>query len=166
MKKNHSMEKNIGLKVKVFSNLIWKFGERITAQGITLIVSIILARLLSPKDYGAVALIMIFITIADVFVSNGFGNALIQKADADNLDFSSVFYMNIFISLILYALIFLGAPLIASFFELPVMCPALRVLGVRVIVAAINSVQQAYVARNMLFKHFFMQHYLEHYFLV
>lgn len=155
MKKNHSMEKNIGLKVKVFSNLIWKFGERITAQGITLIVSIILARLLSPKDYGAVALVMIFITIADVFVSNGFGNALIQKADADNLDFSSVFYMNIFISLILYALIFLGAPLIASFFELPVMCPALRVLGVRVIVAAINSVQQAYVARNMLFKHFF-----------
>ena len=66
-------------KSKVFSGLIWKFGERITAQLISLLVSIILARLLSPDEYGAVAIVMIFITLANVFVSSGFGNALIQK---------------------------------------------------------------------------------------
>ena len=93
------------VKKQVFSGLIWKFGERITAQLVSLIVSIILARLLSPDDYGAVALVMVFITIANVFVSHGFGNALIQKKDADNLDFSSVFYINVGISIILYFLL-------------------------------------------------------------
>lgn len=142
-------------KKKILSSLAWKFGERITAQLISLLVSIILARILSPTDYGAVALVMIFIAIADVFVTNGFGSALIQKKDADNLDFSSVFYINILISMVLYVIIFLLAPLIADFYDLPVLCPGLRVLGIRIIVAAINSVQQAYVSRNMLFKKFF-----------
>ena len=142
-------------KSKVLSGLIWKFCERITAQLISLVVSIILARLLAPGDYGAVALVMVFITIANVFVSSGLGAALIQKEDADNLDFSSVFYINIAISIVLYVIIFITAPFIADFYDLPVMKPALRVLGIRIIVAAINSVQQAYVSRNMLFKKFF-----------
>ena len=142
-------------KSKVFSGLIWKFGERITAQLISLIVSIILARLLSPSEYGAVALVMVFITIANVFVSNGLGAALIQKKDADQLDFSSVFYINILLSTILYLIIFFTAPIIADFYELSIMTPALRILGIRIIVAAINSVQQAFVSRNLLFKRFF-----------
>lgn len=146
-------DKNI--RNKVFSGIIWKFSERITAQLITLIVSIILARILSPSDYGAVALVMVFISLANVFVSSGLGLALIQKRDADNLDFSSVFYINIFISIVLYLIIYLTAPIIADFYELSVMCPVLRVLGIRIIVAAINSVQHAYVSRNMLFKRFF-----------
>lgn len=143
------------IKKKVFSGLFWKFGERITAQIISLVVSVILARMLSPSDYGAVALVMVFITIANVFVSNGFGSALIQKKDADNLDFSSVFFINIGISIILYLLLFALAPFVADFYNLPIMCPALRVLGIRIIIAAINSIQQAYVSRNMLFKRFF-----------
>lgn len=142
-------------KKKVFSGLFWKFGERITAQIISLVVSVILARMLSPSDYGAVALVMVFITIANVFVSNGFGSALIQKKDADNLDFSSVFFINIGISIILYLLLFVLAPVVADFYNLPIMCPAVRVLGIRIIIAAINSIQQAYVSRNMLFKRFF-----------
>lgn len=143
------------IKKKVFSGLFWKFGERITAQIISLVVSVILARMLSPSDYGAVALVMVFITIANVFVSSGFGSALIQKKDADNLDFSSVFFINLGISIILYLVLFVSAPVIADFYNLPIMCPALRVLGIRIIVAAINSIQQAYVSRNMLFKRFF-----------
>lgn len=143
------------IKGKVFSGLFWKFGERITAQVISLAVSVILARMLSPADYGAVALVMVFITIANVFVSNGFGSALIQKKNADNLDFSSVFYINIAISIVLYGIIYVSAPFIADFYDLAVMKPALRVLGIRIIVAAINSIQQAYVSRNMLFKRFF-----------
>lgn len=143
------------VKSKIFSGLIWKFGERITAQLVSLFVSIILARLLSPDDYGAVAIVMVFITIANVFVSNGFGNALIQKKDADNLDFSSVFYINLAIGIVLYLIIFGASPFIAGFYGMPILKPALRVLGVRIIVASINSVQHAYISRNMLFKRFF-----------
>lgn len=142
-------------KNTVLSGLFWKFGERITAQFVSLLVSIILARLLSLDDYGTVALIMVFITIANVFVSSGFGNALIQKKNADNLDFSSVFYINIAVSLVLYAVIFMCAPFVASFYKMPVLSPALRVLAIRIPVAAINSIQHAYVSRNMLFKRFF-----------
>lgn len=143
------------MKKEIFSGLFWKFGERITAQVISLLVSIILARLLLPSDYGAVALMMVFITIADVFVSSGFGSALIQKQDVDNIDYSSVLYISLAISVILYILLFFSAPLIAGFYDLPVMCPALRVLGIRLIIAAVNSVQQAYVSKNMMFQRFF-----------
>lgn len=142
-------------KSEVISGLLWKFGERITAQMISFMVSIILARLLSPSDYGAVALVMVFITLANVFVSSGFGNALIQKQDIDNLDYSSVLYISLGISAIIYAVVFLAAPWIAGFYRIPVMCPTLRVLGIRLIVAAVNSVQQAYVSRNMMFQRFF-----------
>ena len=91
---------------KVLSGLFWKFGERISAQLVTFIVSIVLARLLSPDDYGNIALVTVFITIANVFVVNGFGSALIQKQEADNVDFSSVFYANIVFSCFLYVIIF------------------------------------------------------------
>lgn len=148
------MEQNT-IKNKIFSGLLWKFGERITAQLVSLVISIILARLLSPEDYGAVAIVMIFITILNVFVSNGLGNALIQKKEVDNLDFSSVFYINVFIGTILYLILFFSAPYIAGFYKMPVLTPGLRVLGLRIVFASVNSVQQAYVSRNMLFKRFF-----------
>ncbi|MBR1815761.1 MAG: lipopolysaccharide biosynthesis protein [Lachnospiraceae bacterium] len=140
---------------KIFSNLMWKFSERILAQGVTFVVTLCLARLLMPKDYGVVALALIVINIAEVFTVAGFGNALIQKKDADDLDFSSVFYFNIFFSVILYFLIFISAPLISGFFDNPELSKVIRVLAVRVPVAAVNSVQQAYVSRNMMFKRFF-----------
>lgn len=143
------------MKEKVIAGLFWKFGERISAQLVSLIVSIVLARLLDPTDYGAVALVMVFITIANVFVSNGFGNALIQKKDADMLDFSSVFYINILLGIILYCNLFYISPYIADFYNMPILNPALRVLAIRIPIASINSVQHAYVSRNMLFKRFF-----------
>ena len=149
------METNKNEKNAVISGLIWKFGERITAQVISLLVSIILARLLTPADYGAVALVMVFITIANVFVTSGLGSSLVQKKDADNIDFSSVFYINIGVSCVLYLIIFCSAPFISEFYDLPILKPTLRVLGLRIIVAAINSVQHAYVSRHMLFKRFF-----------
>lgn len=148
-------ETNKLLKKKIISSLIWKFGERITAQIVSFIVSVVLARMLLPADYSVVALVMVFITIANVFVSNGFGSALIQKKDADNLDFSSVFYINIAISLVLYTVLFFAAPYIASFYSMPVLSLVVRILGIRIIIAAVNSIQQAYVSREMLFKRFF-----------
>lgn len=149
------MKTNNNLKNKVMSALLWKFAERIAAQLVTFIVSIVLARLLSPDDYGAIALVMIFITIANVFVVNGFGSALIQKKNTDNVDFSSVFYFNIAFSIFLYFLLFITSPYIATFYSMEILSPVLRVLGLRIIVAGVNSVQQAYVSRNMLFKRFF-----------
>lgn len=140
---------------KVFSGLFWKFGERISSQLVSFIVSVILARLISPDEYGTISLVLIFINIAEVFVTNGFGSALIQKLDADNTEFSSVFYINIVFSLFLYLIIFFVSPFISVFYDSKVLLPALRVLGLRIPIAAVNSVQQAYVSRKMMFKKFF-----------
>ncbi|MCH5251745.1 MAG: lipopolysaccharide biosynthesis protein [Lachnospiraceae bacterium] len=147
--------KEEGLQKKVLSGLVWKFGERIGAQAVSFIVSMILARLLLPKDYGVVAMITIFIEIANVFVVSGFGQSLIQKKDADRLDFSSVFYFSVTMSWALYALVFFCAPFVASFYKQPILIPILRVMALKLPLAGVNSVQQAYVQKNMLFKRFF-----------
>ncbi len=139
----------------ILVNLIWKFSERVLAQLVTFIVSIVLARLLLPDDYGVIAMTLVFITVADVFVTSGFGNALIQKKDADNIDFSSVFYFNIGFSLPMYLLLVAAAPYIAEYYNYPIIDPVLKIMGIRVIFSGINSVQQAYVSRNMIFKKFF-----------
>ena len=113
---------------KVISSLFWKFAERIGAQSVNLIISIILARLIVPEEYGTIALTTIFITISNVFVESGLGTALIQKKDADDLDFSSVFYCNIVISVLVYLIIFICAPIIAKFYNANILVPVLRVL--------------------------------------
>lgn len=144
-----------GLQKKVFSGLFWKFGERIGAQAVSFLVSVILARLLLPSDYGVVALITIFIDIANVFVSSGFGSALVQKKDADEIDFSSVFYFSIVMSWFLYAVVFVLAPAAAGFYGQPILTPVLRVMALKLPLAGINSVQHAYVQKHMMFKRFF-----------
>ena len=93
------------MKSGVLSNLMWKFAERISAQLISTVVSIILARLLAPEDYGMISMVMIFIAIANVFVSDGLGTALIQKKDATVVDFFSVLYFNIGFSILLYLIL-------------------------------------------------------------
>lgn len=142
-------------KVQVIQGAFWKFAERIAAQIVSLVVSIVLARLLSPSEYGTISLVMVFITIANVFVNSGFGQALIQKKDADSLDFSSVFYFSLGFTTILYLLLFFLAVPIAKFYDMPVLVSVLRVLSLSVPIMGINSVQQAYVARRMQFKLFF-----------
>lgn len=139
----------------ILNNFLWKFGERISAQMVSLIVSIVLARLLSPEDYGSVAIIMVFITIANVLVSSGFSTALIQKKDADEVDFSSVFYFSILFSILLYIILFVAAPWISEWYGMPILKSTLRVLGIRIIIGGVNSVQHAYVSRKMMFKKFF-----------
>ena len=140
---------------EVFSGLFWKFSERMSSQIVSFVISILLARLLSPDEYGVISLILIFITIAEVFVTNGLGSALIQKIDANNVEFSSVFYLNIVFSIFLYLIIYFCSPYIALFYGSEVLLPTLRVLGLRIPIAAVNSVQQAYVSKKMMFKKFF-----------
>ena len=139
----------------VASNLIWRFLERCGAQGVTFVVSIILARLLDPEVYGTIALVTVFITILNVFVDSGFGTALIQKKDADDTDFSTVFYFNIVFSIILYLLMFFAAPLIARFYENPDLILITRVLSLSILISGARNVQQAYVSKKLMFKKFF-----------
>lgn len=140
---------------KVLSNLIWRFAERCGAQGVSFIVSIILARLLAPSVYGTIALVTVFTTILQVFVDSGMGNALIQKKDADKLDFSTVFFFNIFVCCILYIGMFFAAPYIANFYNDNSLIGIVRILSLTIIISGVKNVQQAYVSRNMLFKRFF-----------
>ena len=139
----------------ITSNFFWRFAERILAQLVTLVVSVILARILIPEDYGVVALVTVFISIMQIFIDSGLGTALVQKKDADDIDFSSVFFFNIFISVTLYCLLFAASPLIAFFYSNYELVPLIRVSGIILLIAGIKNVQQAYVSRNMLFKNFF-----------
>lgn len=140
----------------VFTNFFWKFLERCGSQGVTFIVSIVLARLLAPEVYGTIALVTVFTTLLQVFVNSGLGNALIQKKDSDDLDFSTVFYFNIFLSLALYLLMFVLSPYIAAFYGEAALTPVLRVLSLTILFSGIRNVQQAYVSRKMIFKKFFV----------
>ena len=139
----------------VFSNFIWRYLERIGAQGVTFVVSVILARILDPAVYGTVAIVTVFTTIMQVFVDSGMGNALIQKKDADDVDFSSVFYFNLLICALLYLVMFFVAPFIALFYEMPELTNLIRVMSLILIISGVKNVQQAYVSKHMLFKKFF-----------
>jgi len=143
------------IKLDVFSSFIWKFMELIGTQGIHFVISIILARLLSPEDYGVIAIVTIFITISSVLVQGGFNSSLIQKKDADEIDFSSVFFLNIIVSVVLYLVLFFATPSIALFYNEPKLVPVLRILGIKLIITALNSVQSAIISKNLKFKHYF-----------
>lgn len=143
-------------KKAIIGGIFWSLSERTAAQFVTVIVGIVLARLLTPIEYGTVSLVTIFVAIANVFVTDGFGTALIQKEKSDNLDFSTVFYFGILFSIGLYIALFYAAIPIAKFYDMPILVPILRVLSIKVPISAINSVQQAYVSRKMLFKKFFL----------
>ena len=140
---------------EVLSNFLWCFAERSGAQIVTFLVSIVLARLLMPEDYGTIALVTVFTTIMQVFVDSGLSTALIQKKDADDLDFSSVFYFNFAVCIILYLVMFFAAPLIAAFYKMPELTPVVRVISLTIVISGVKGVQQSYVSCNMLFKRFF-----------
>ena len=144
------MEKKI-----VFKNFIWRFAERCGAQLVTFIVSIVLARILAPEDYGTIALVTVFTTILQVFVDSGLGTALIQKKEADDLDFSSVFFFNFAVCIILYIGMFIAAPFIAEFYNDSSLTSVVRVISLTIVISGVKGIQQAYVSRNMMFKRFF-----------
>ena len=143
-------------KQKVAGGLVWSYGERIMAQLVSLIVSIVLARLLDPENYGVISIVMIFITFCDAIVTGGFGNAIVQKKDADELDVNTMLCCSVATSILLYIIIFCAAPYIASFYNMPIIRPILRVLGLRLLISGVNSIQRAWIQKRMLFKRFFI----------
>lgn len=139
----------------VLSNFIWRFLERCGAQIVAFVVQIILARILEPSAYGTVALITVFTAILQVFVDSGLGSSLIQKKDADDLDYSTVFYTNMFLCIVLYTGLFFCAPLIAKFYDSMDLIPYIRVLGITILISGVKGIQQSFVSKNMIFKKFF-----------
>ena len=139
----------------VATNFIWRFAERTGARIVSFVVSMILARILAPEHYGSIALVTVITNVLQVFVDSGMGNALIQKKDADELDFSTVFYFNVVLCFLLYLGVFAFAPFIAKFYDDITLTPVIRVLGLTIVISGVKNVQQAYVSKTMQFKRFF-----------
>lgn len=137
---------------KIISSLIWKFSERFFTQIVSFIISLILARILLPEEYGIIAMVNVFIVIANVFATSGFSSALIQKKDANDKDFSTMFYCSLVLSLILYFLIFMIAPLISKFYDEQSLTLIIRIFSIQIPIAAYNSILNAIVANRMNFR--------------
>lgn len=142
-------------KNNVVSSLLWNFLERGGTQGVQLIIQIILARLLGPEVFGIIAIVLVFVNLAQVFITTGFNTAIIQKKEIDDKELSSVFYLNLTISIFLYLVMFLSAPIIGDFYNAPELIPLLRVLSLIIFPGAINSIQIAIISRNLMFKKMF-----------
>lgn len=140
------------LQKKIKNGLIWVFLERIGSKAIQFILQLLLARILVPEDYGLCALLLVFINIATILINSGFPTALIQKADSKSIDYSSVFYFSLTISIIVYILLFVYAPFIASLFGDSRISFLLRILSISLITGSYNSVQIAFLSKQLLFK--------------
>ena len=146
---------NSQLKKSAFIGMIWKLAERVGAQVVTLAISIILARLLTPDDYSIVGIVNIFFAFCNIFIIGGFNTALIQKKDADKQDYSSVLWVSLAISGALYAALFITAPWIGALYHKPLLSPVFRVMGITLIIDAVKAVVYAYVSNQLQFKKFF-----------
>lgn len=142
-------------KNTVAAGLFWKLAERFGVQGVQFVLQILLARLLDPEHYGVLSLMVIFTTLANVFIQNGFNTSLIQNKDVKEEDYSSVFWVVLAIASALYGVLFLCAPIIADYYNMPDIISPFRVLLLVLFPGAVNSIQLAKVRRNMDFKQVF-----------
>lgn len=139
-------------KSKVFTGVIWASVQRFGTMIISFVTNIVLARLLTPDDFGTVGMLLLFLAIANTFVDSGFGSALIQKKDANQTDFSTVFFINFGLSVVVYAILFFGAPWVAGFYDVEILRPLLRVQGLVLILNAFCIIQTAILRKKMDFR--------------
>lgn len=140
------------LRDKTISGIFWSLMQNVGGNGITFIVMIILARLLTPEIFGLIGMLMIFIQVSQALVVAGFNQALIQKKDTDEEDYSSVFWINLLISMLLYGILFFCAPLIADFYQQPILIDLVRALSLVFVINAFSYVQEARLSKEMRFK--------------
>lgn len=140
------------LKQKAVSGVIWSVTERFSAAGLQFLVMIIMARLLSPADYGLVAMLQIFIAVSQSLIDSGFSQALIRKKDRTQTDLSTAFYFNIVVGLFLYFVLFFSAPLIADFYEVPELVNITRVIALGLLFNSLTVVQLALLSININFR--------------
>lgn len=132
--------------------IIWSTVERLSVQGVQFILSMILARYLLPSDYGLIAMLNIFLAVSQTFIDSGFGNALIQKQDRTETDYSTVFYFNLTLSILLYIMLFFAAPIIASFYEEPLLKLVLRVSALSLVINSASLIQLTKLRIELDFK--------------
>lgn len=140
---------------KVVSNIAWKFTEKLSTNVAGFVVSLVLARLLEPRVYGMLALVTIITSILQIFVDSGLGVSLIQKKNADDVDFSTVFYFNIGFSLLIYLGVYAVAPQIAKFYNFEELTPVIRVLALTLVLSPLKNIQQSYISKTLQFRMFF-----------
>ena len=143
-------EKN--LKQKAASGMVWTSIQRFAGMGIQFISGIVLARLLTPYDYGCIGMLSIFMVLAEAFIDGGFGSALIQKKKPTQDDYSTIFWWNLGMAVLMYAILFVSAPAIANFYNIPLLCNVLRVQGFVLFIYAFNIVQRNQLRKNLNFK--------------
>lgn len=143
------------LREKTINGFIWQFAQKILAQLLSFVITIILARLLTPEDYGVVALACMFNVLVGIFVSGSMDAALVQKKDADDLDYNTVFFSSLFMSFVIYGVIYFGSPYFAEIYHNHQICSIMRVLALTMPIGAFTMVQSAIVTRRMEFKKFF-----------
>jgi teichuronic acid exporter len=142
----------MSLKQKTTSGLLWSFIDSVSNQVILFIVGIILARILSPKEFGLIGMLTIFIAVSQLFINSGFSQALIRKKNPSQTDYSTVFYFNLIISIICFLILFFSAGLISRFFDEPQLKPLVKVMGLSIVFNAFNIIQQTILSRRIDFK--------------
>jgi teichuronic acid exporter len=140
------------LKQKTISGMFWSFSDSFVTQSVQFIVGLILARLLSPAEFGLIGMITVFLAVSQSFIDSGFGQALIRKKDANDIDFSTVFYFNFLAGVILFVIFYLAAPAIASFYKEQELKPLARVLGLILLINATSITQRTILTRRVDFK--------------
>lgn len=140
------------LKSKTQKGLVWSFVERFATQGVQFLFGLILARLLSPEDYGTIAMPLVFLAVAQCFIDSGFSTALIRKPDLTEDDLSTAFYFNIGVGVICYFALFVSSPLIADFYNTPILADLLKVTALATLFNPLCTVQQAILTRKIDFK--------------
>ena len=143
---------NDSLKKDTTNGVVWSAIERFSAQGVQFLIGLILARLLTPTEFGIIGMLAIFISVSNVFVDSGFSSALIQNQQRTEKDFSTAFYFNLGIGLVCYAILFLISPIVADFFNTPILNPILRVLAFTVFINSLIVVQIAKLTIKIDFK--------------
>ena len=150
------MNDNSNLKKESIKGFIWRVVQNVSTQLMSLIISIVLARILLPSDYGTIGLTSTFIAILNVFVSTGFTSALVQKKEIDEIDKSSMFYFSVTVGIFLYLIVFFFAPMVASFYKTEILTSVLRIQGISLVIASLFSVHNAIIMRNLQFKKSFI----------
>jgi teichuronic acid exporter len=150
---NQAHEKErMSLKERTITGLFWSLVDSIANQGVQFVVGIILARLLSPREFGLVGMLTIFIAVSQTFIDSGFSNALIRKKDCTETDYSTVFFFNLAVGVLAYSLLFAFAGLISSFFDEPLLKPILRVLGLSLVFGSFGIIERTILTKNIDFK--------------
>lgn len=140
------------LRQKTVKGVLWSTVERFSVQGIQFVIMIVMARLLTPHDYGLIGMLAIFIAVAQSLIDSGFSQALIRKQDRTEIDNNTVFYFNIVVSILLYLILYVSAPLVADFYNTPQLCPVMRVVCLSIIFNSLAVVQRALLTIKVDFK--------------